>query len=172
MIEFNNSSIISVFINLTIEDACSIRSNILQLVDHRVKRYFAGSLFVNDWHPGFEKTRHILLKLKVNVLIITLHSWGHSPAPSAARTFQKGWPSPRRCQGAPEGFQYFVVVHKKRKGTNWLLWLTRPRASKEKNSKGNNWPSIQCFCGPQGVQHRCPCSTWQIKTWLQTQCSV
>ena len=67
-------SIFSVFINLTIEDACSVRSNILQLVDHRVKRHFAGSLFVNDWHPGFYNNHHLLLKLKVNMLVITWHS--------------------------------------------------------------------------------------------------
>ena len=113
----HSSSIVSVFINLTIEDACSVRSNILQLVDHRVKRHFAGSLFVNDWHPRFDNTHHLLLKLKVKMSVITWHSWGHSPAPSAARTFQKGWPSPRRCQDAPEGSQHFVVVHKKEKGS-------------------------------------------------------
>ena len=26
-------------------------------------------------------------------------------------------------------------------------------------------PSTQCSCGPQGVQHRCPCSTWKLQLW-------
>ena len=128
----HSSSIISVFINLTIEDACSVRSNILQLVDHRVKRNFAGSLFVNDWHPGFDNTHHLLLKLKVNVLIITWHSWGHSQGPSAVRTFQKGWPSPRRCQDAPESSQHFVVVHKKEKRpTDYYDWPGQERQKRK-----------------------------------------
>merc|ERR1719167_936766 len=62
----NHSGCGSALTHLTIEDACSVRSNILQLVDHRVKRHFAGSLFVNDWHPGIAEVIAQLLQLFVH----------------------------------------------------------------------------------------------------------
>ena len=134
--------------HLTVEDAGSVRRNIFQFIHHRVKGDLAWCLLVNNGHP------ELFLKFIWNNLV--------KPSLSSASSSSS---SPGIAELVAKLFQLFIHPRKSDKVfiiVQMHLNYNYPFSIAIIIERG---PSTQCSCGPQGVQHRCPCSTWKLQLW-------